>query len=117
MAMRFDELAGYLERLEATSGRNELVRILSELYGACAADEIEPITYLIQGRLAPFFVPVETGLGERLLLTAVAMAFGAEKDEVARTYRQLGDLGTTAQGLAPQSAHEAPLVVDVHRRL
>jgi DNA ligase 1 len=115
--MRFDELAQYLDRLEATSSRNELVRILSELYGACSAEEIEPITYLIQGRLAPFFVPVEIGLGERLLLTAMAMAYGADRDEVSATYRQIGDLGVTAQGLAARTEHHPPPVVEVHERL
>src|SRR5215469_17031143 len=104
--MRFDEFAAYLERLEGTSSRNELVRILSELYGACAADEIETVTYLIQGRLAPFFVPVETGLGERLLLTAVGMAYDRPKDEVTAAYRQIGDLGVAAQRLAPDAERE-----------
>src|SRR3982074_1028141 len=99
--MRFDELAAYLERLEATSSRNELVRIVSELYSACSADEIEPITYLVQGRLAPFFAPVEIGLGESLLVSATAMAYRSAKEEVSATYRQLGDLGVTVQRLAP----------------
>jgi DNA ligase-1 len=115
--MRFDGLSAYLERLEATSSRNELVRILSELYGACSVDEIEPITYLIQGRLAPFFAPVEIGLGERLLISAMAMAYRTPKDEISRTYRQLGDLGVTAQGLAAATGHQPPPVVEVHRRL
>src|SRR5919204_3425783 len=115
--MTFSELAEYLERLEATNSRNELVRILSELYSRCSTHEIEPITYLIQGRLAPFFAPVEIGLAERLLVTAMAMGYGAPKDEVSKTYRQIGDLGVTAQRLAPESTHEAPAVVEVHRRL
>lgn len=115
--MRFDELAAYLERLEATNSRNELVRIVSELYGACSVNEIEPITYLIQGRLAPFFAPVEMGLGERLLLSAMELAYGAPKEVAGQTYRQLGDLGVTAQRLAALTERQAPAVVDVHRRL
>src|ERR1700730_9617138 len=115
--MRFSELAGYLDQLEATNSRNELVRILSEVYGACSVDEIEPITYLIQGRLAPFFAPVETGLGERLLVSAIAMAYGTAKDEVSRLNRQVGDLGVAAQRLAPETGSEPPSVSEVHRRL
>src|SRR5499427_6977620 len=115
--MKFSDLAAYLDPLEATSSRNELVRILSELYRACSVDEIEPITYLIQGRLAPFFAPVEIGLGERLLVSAIAMAYGTPKDEVTRLYRQAGDLGVTAQRLAPSTEREPPSVNDVHRRL
>jgi hypothetical protein len=49
--MKFSELAAHLDQLEATNSRNELVRILSEVYRACSADEIAPITYLLQGRL------------------------------------------------------------------
>jgi DNA ligase 1 len=115
--MKFSELAGYLDQLEETNSRNELVRILSELYGASSVDEIEQLTYLIQGRLAPFFAPVETGLGERLLMSAIAMAYGTPKDEVSKLNRQAGDLGVTAQRLAPQTGSEPSSVSEVHRRL
>ena len=116
--MKFGELAAYLDQLEATNSRNELVRILSELYRACTVDEIEPITYLIQGRLAPFFAPVEMGLGERLLVSAIAMAYKTPKDEVSMSYRQAGDLGLTAQRFALQeNGHQPPTVIEVHRRL
>jgi DNA ligase-1 len=115
--VKFGELAGYLDQLEATNSRNELVRILSEVYRACSVDEIEPITYLIQGRLAPFFAPVEIGLGERLLISAIAIAYGAPKEEVTRLYRQAGDLGITAQRLAPAGERESPSVMEVHGRL
>lgn len=115
--MRFDEFAAFLERLEATSSRNDLIGILAELYTGCSADEIEPITYLTQGRLAPFFAPVEIGLGERLLITAMAQAYDVPKDDVTKTYREIGDLGMTTQRIAPPAGHETPPVVDVHRRL
>ncbi|HEX6348960.1 MAG TPA: ATP-dependent DNA ligase [Candidatus Dormibacteraeota bacterium] len=115
--MRFDELAAYLDRLEATRARNELVRILSELYAAAEIAEIEPVTYLIQGRLAPFFVPVEIGLGDRLLMNAVAQAYDKPKEEIAADARRLGDLGLAAQAAAPEHGGAAPSVVEVHRRL
>jgi DNA ligase 1 len=115
--VKFAELAANLDLMEATSGRNELVRILSEVYGASSLDELGPITYLIQGRLAPFFEPVEIGLGERLLITAIAAAYGAPKEEVTKLNRQIGDLGVAAQRLAPAPQRESPSVVEVHRRL
>jgi DNA ligase 1 len=115
--VKFAELAAHLDQMEATSGRNELVRILSEVYRASSVDELGPITYLIQGRLAPFFEPVEIGLGERLLITAIAAAYGAPKEEVTKLNRQIGDLGITAQRLAPAPRRESPSVVEVHQRL
>jgi DNA ligase-1 len=115
--VKFADLAAHLDQMEATRRRNELVRILSEVYRDASADELEPITYLIQGRLAPFFEPVEIGLGERLLMTAIATAYGVPKDEVVKLNRETGDLGVTAQRLAKASPAESPSVVEVHRRL
>jgi DNA ligase 1 len=115
--VKFSDLAANLDRIEATRSRNELVRILSEVYRACSVEELGPITYLIQGRLAPFFEPVEIGLGERLLITAIAVAYGAPKEEVSKLYRERGDLGVTTQRLAPASQRESPPVVEVHERL
>src|SRR5438874_6199933 len=115
--MNFAALAANLERMEGTKSRNELVRILAEVYQASTSDELGPITYLIQGRLAPFFEPVEIGLGERLLINAVAAAYAAPKEEVVKLNKQTGDLGLTAQRLAPAAHRETPEVVDVHRRL
>jgi DNA ligase 1 len=115
--VRFDELASHLDQLEATSSRNELVRILAELYSTAAAAEISPITYLVQGRLAPFFVPLEIGLGEKLIEAAVATAYGVSREDVTATSRKLGDLGAAVRALAPQSAVAPPVVADVHARL
>jgi len=103
--------------MEATRSRNELVRILSDVYRACSTDELEPLTYLIQGRLAPFFEPVEVGLGPGLLVTAIAAAYGVPKEEVAKLNRQAGDLGITAERLARPPQGESPSVIEVHQRL
>jgi DNA ligase 1 len=115
--LKFTELANSLDEIEGTRSRNELVRILSEVYRACSPDELGPITYLIQGRLAPFFEPVEIGLGPGLLVTAIATAYGVPKEDVTRLNRQTGDLGLTAQRLAPESRRDSPSVVEVHKRL
>src|SRR3989442_2190757 len=115
--MTFSELATYLDSRDATSSRNELVPILAEAYKACSVEEIEPITYLIQGRLAPFFEPVEMGLGERLLMSAIATAYGTSKEDVTKTYKQTGDLGLTAMSLGPKTRDETPSAIEVHQRL
>jgi len=115
--VKFVELASSLDQMEATRSRNELVRILSDVYRACSTQELEPLTYLIQGRLAPFFEPVEVGLGPGLLVTAIAAAYGVPKEEVAKLNRQTGDLGVTAQRLARPPQGESPSVIEVHQRL
>jgi DNA ligase-1 len=113
----FSELSGYLDRLESTSSRNELVKTLAELYQKSSPDEIQPLTYLIQGRLVPFFEPVEIGLGEKLVIAAIAQAFATPSDEVARVFGRLGDLGLVAATLAGQGSGAALPINEVHARL
>jgi DNA ligase 1 len=113
----FAELSGYLDRLESTSSRNELVKTLAELYARSSAGEIQPLTYLIQGRLVPFFEPIEIGLGEKLVIAAIAQAFATPPDEVAKLFGRLGDLGQVAATLSAHGSNKALPVTEVHARL
>ena len=115
--MTFSALSRYLDRLESTTSRNELVKILSELYTKSSTEEIQPLTYLIQGRLVPFFEPVEIGLGEKLVMAAIAQAFATPLDEVAKLFGRVGDLGLVAAGLAGDGSGAALPVSEVHARL
>src|SRR5438067_12362732 len=98
--MTFAELSGYLDRLESTSSRNELVKTLAELYTKSSPDEIQPLTYLIQSRLVPFFEPVEIGLGEKLVIAAIAQSYATPPDDVAKFFGRIGDLGLVAASVA-----------------
>ena len=115
--MTFSELSGYLDRLESTSSRNELVKTLAELYTKSSPDEIQPLTYLIQGRLVPFFEPVEIGLGEKLVIAAIAQAFDKPAAEVTKLFGRLGDLGVVASTLSAHGSNAALPVTEVHARL
>src|SRR2546428_1509121 len=115
--MTFAELSGYLDQLESTSSRNELVKTLAELYTKSSPDEIQPLTYLIQGRLVPFFEPVEIGLGEKLVIAAIAQAFATANAEVAKLFGRLGDLGLVAAQLAGNASSSTLPVTEVHARL
>src|SRR5439155_14629964 len=117
VAMTFSELSGYLDRLEATSSRNDLVKTLAELYMKSSPDEIQPLTYLIQGRLVPFFEPVEIGLGEKLVMAAIAQAFAIPIVEVTKLFGQLGDLGLVAAKLSAHGSTVQLPVTEVHARL
>jgi len=111
------ELSTYLDRLESTSSRNELVKTLAELYLKSSPVEIQPLTYLIQGRLVPFFEPVEIGLGEKLVIAAIAQAFATPADEVAKLFGRLGDLGLVAAKLSAHGSSAELPVTEMHARL
>ena len=93
------------------------MKTLAELYQMSSADEIQPLTYLIQGRLVPFFEPVEIGLGEKLVIAAIAEAFAAPRDEVEKLFSRLGDLGLVAAKLAGRGSGAPVPVTEVHARL
>ncbi|OLD73811.1 MAG: DNA ligase [Chloroflexi bacterium 13_1_20CM_66_33] len=115
--MTVSELSTYLDRLESTSSRNELVKTLAELYLKSSPVEIQPLTYLIQGRLVPFFEPVEIGLGEKLVIAAIAQAFATPTDEVAKLFGRLGDLGLVAAKLSAHGSSAELPVSEMHARL
>ncbi|HET7713077.1 MAG TPA: ATP-dependent DNA ligase [Patescibacteria group bacterium] len=115
--MKFSELSNYLDQLEVTAGRNEMIRILSELFQKVSAEEIAPVTYLIQGRLTPFFDPTEIGMGEKLVITAIANAYGVDKAEVATKYAHFGDLGLVVEELGKKTRDGSLSVTEVVGKL
>ena len=98
--MKFKELSEYFEKLEKTSSRLALIDILSELFKKTPKEEIEKTIYLIQGRLAPFFVPLEIGMAEKTVAQSIAIAYGATKGDVLKLYQKLGDMGLVSYELA-----------------
>lgn len=98
--MTFKELAQYFEKLEETSSRLSLIEILSDLFKNTPEDEIEKIVYLIQGRIAPFFAPIEIGMAEKNVAASIAIAYGSEKEKVLKLFEKLGDMGKAAQDLS-----------------
>ncbi len=102
--MLFTELAAYFERLEGTTSRNEMIGILSGLFTTATADEIDKVVYLCQGRLVPFFEPLEIGVGEKVVESALARAFELERESVRGLYDQMGDFGLVAQSLVDAKA-------------
>src|SRR5207249_9387790 len=92
-------------------------KTLAELYTRTSPDEIQPVTYLIQGRLVPFFEPVEMGMGEKLVMASIAQASGRPVAEVNDLFNTLGDLGLVAEKLSTGSPANTPSIADAHSRL
>lgn len=117
--MKFSALAGYFEKLEATSSRIELTNILSELLKRVSNEEIEKVAYLLQGRVVPFFDPTEIGMADKLVDQAIASAYDVEREKVQKLLAQKGDMGLAAQQLSSKLKTQNPKVTvkDVHEAL
>jgi DNA ligase 1 len=120
--VRFSELVQYFRRLEGTSGRNALVEVLAELFARTPTEDVPPTAYLLQGRLAPYFEPVEIGLGNNYVADAIAWAFGGDRATVLERFDRLGDIGEAAAEIAAESGsspapYMAPPVRGIFDRL
>ncbi len=98
--LSFATLAQCFEQLEHTSSRKQLTTLLADLLGQVEADEIAEVSYLLQGRVAPLYEPVEFGLGERSIEKAVSLAFGVAQTEVHLKDAAAGDIGLVVAELA-----------------
>ena len=102
--MEFAKLSQYFEKLEQTSSRLALIAILSELFRSIESpDEVEKVCYLVQGRVAPFFVALEMGMAEKTVAKAIAIAYNTSQEQVSKLYSKLGDMGLVAEQVSKQA--------------
>src|SRR4030042_2442674 len=98
--MTFAELAVYFQRLEDTSSRIEMTKILADLFKESGEGEIGKICYLIQGRVVPMYEALEFGMADRFVIRALSAAYGIGQDEVTASFKKTGDLGIAGQNIA-----------------
>lgn len=94
--MRFSELAKYMEALERTASRNDMTKILADVYKKAGNDEADKLSYLLLGRLAPSYRGVEFQIAEKMMIQILAEAYGMPAASVLRAFRHTGDLGDIA---------------------
>lgn len=104
--MKFSELALYLEKLEKTSSRLEITRILKELFEKTPAPDIEKVTYLSLGILAPNYLGVILALAEKMMERVLALAFDKDIEDIKSLYKKSGDLGNVAESLSKVSSSQ-----------
>lgn len=104
--MLFKDLSTYFEKLEKTSSRLEITRILSELLEKTHEDEIDKVVYLSLGILAPSFKGIVFNLADQMILRAISKAYATDLEKVKTLYKKKGDLGLVSQELAAsKNAH------------
>ncbi len=99
--MSFPELASYYDQLENTSSRLSLIEILARLFrDITLPQQVEQIIYLVQGRVAPFFEPLEIGMADKMVAQSIAQAYDISREDVWQVFDQVGDMGLTVMKFA-----------------
>ncbi|MCD6576327.1 MAG: ATP-dependent DNA ligase [Nanoarchaeota archaeon] len=98
--MKFVIIAEYFEKLEATTKRLEMFKILSELFRKAPKNEIDKLVYICQERIKPPYEGIEIGMADKMLEKAIARATGTDIKKVKELYKKKGDLGLVAEALS-----------------
>lgn len=114
--MKFIELSEYLQKLEVTSSRNDMILILSELFGKVPAEDMDKVMYLLQGRVAPLYVNLEFFMADKMILRAISRAYDITDEKITVEYKKIGDLGETAEKLSSKKSSNIT-VSEVFERL
>lgn len=97
--MNFSELSTYFERLEKTASRIRITQILAELFKKATPVTIGQICYLLQGRVAPLYEPIEFGVADKMMMRAIALGLSVELRLVNDAFKKFGDVGSAAESL------------------
>ena len=98
-ALYFHQLTAYFAELDATRSRIRMMELLADLFTKTRHEEMDEVIYLLQGRVAPLYAPIEFGVGEQLTAEVVAEGTGAALDDVHRRFNEIGDYGAVAEEL------------------
>ncbi|MBI2356705.1 ATP-dependent DNA ligase [Candidatus Dojkabacteria bacterium] len=104
--MTFLEVSKIFQNLETTSSRNEMSALLVEAIKLLDAIDLQIFSYLVQGRVAPMFVPAEFNLSEKGLLNSLKAVYG---EEVLSQRSVSGDLGLVVEKLVTEKTDKLSL--------
>ncbi|KKR06430.1 MAG: putative DNA ligase [candidate division WS6 bacterium GW2011_GWF2_39_15] len=95
------------QSIESISSRNEMTVILAEAVRVLDEKDIQVFSYLVQGRVAPMFIPAEYNLSEKGLINALSNVYG---NEVSVLRKKEGDLGSAVEKLVDHKTKGLSLI-------
>lgn len=116
--MQLTSFALFLDKLEKTSSRLEITRILTDLLKETDASEIDKVVFLSLGILAPNYEGVILNLAEKMMLRVISRAYDVPEEKVREEYKRAGDIGNVAEKFSQATGHTSSITVsDVYKRL
>ena len=97
--MLYKDLATIYYELESTSKRLKKTSIIANFLKNVSDDEIEHITYLLQGLIFPLWDERKIGFSTQLMIKAISSSTGSSRKEVENLWEKTGDLGLVAESL------------------
>ncbi|WVQ66972.1 uncharacterized protein L199_005164 [Kwoniella botswanensis] len=104
-AVPYAALVSTFEKIEATTKRLEILELLTQFFLVVAKRDtakqakdsnLLKVVYLCINRLCPDYMGIELGIGETLLIKAIAESTGRATTKIKEDLRKEGDLGKVA---------------------
>ncbi|MET1159459.1 MAG: ATP-dependent DNA ligase [Thermoprotei archaeon] len=94
------EVVTIFDRLEVVTARTVITKLVVDLLRKTPVEVIDKTIYLLLGRLWPEWKGLpELGIGEKMLIKAIALATQTNESLVEKLYKSMGDLGKVAEKL------------------
>ena len=97
--MKYENLVNVYEELNNTTKRLEKTEILSNFLKTVDSELLPPVTLMCLGKVFPSWSEEEQGIGDKLVMKAVADVAGVSVDEVEDKVRDEGDIGAASEVL------------------
>jgi DNA ligase 1 len=110
-AVPFAFLAATLDAVQATSKRLEIAAIMTNALRrvlVTSPGDLVAVVHITLGRIAPPHEGLELGVGDSVLIQAMAKTMGVEEKRIKEEYKKTGDLGLVAAGAKGKQTTLAP---------
>jgi len=108
--MKFKDLSIILSNIENTNSRNEITKVLSELFLQLEPKEAKICSYLLLGRLVPIYQSLEFNMATKTIIKSISLAFNVSGQQVITRYEQEGDIGEVALFFSTKETSELDII-------
>lgn len=95
--MNFKTFAQFLSELENISSRTQMTITTADFIKQLDSTSVKPAMYLLQGRLAPKYIPLEFNFSLKLIIKSLSQAIAEET--IIDLYKTKGDVGLMVEEL------------------
>jgi DNA ligase-1 len=97
--MLFMDFTRVCEQLDGTSGRLDMIDIISRVLPALSPEELPVFVRFVMGRIFPDWSSKKLGIGPNLLYEAIGYVAGMKKEQVIEKINTTGDAGRAVEEL------------------
>lgn len=117
----FKKVCEVFQQVEITDSRIDMTKILADFLKTLTTNDAQIVSYMVQGRLAPFFVVSEFNFSEKSLVSLFESLckLKGRRFDMQKKRTELGDIGDTAEFLSNELGFVSSelLLEDIYNRM